>query len=165
MLFGCFGLGTDFIALVTQGLLDFSKRLAANTSCQDAFIATFGDFIEEVLNGDDALLAQRSDVTWGQTQVAQRQIEIGFGCRTDLLLCSTYIITLLQTTQEGINAAFCVNDTLFTRIEGMAVGADVDLEDRLGAAGLERMAASAADVRRAVLGVDAFLHDGPRLSL
>src|SRR4051812_14265948 len=61
---------------------------------------------------------------------------------------------------EAGHAAAGVEDLLLARVEGVAVGADLGVDDpaRRGAARRERVAAGAGDLGQHVLGVDVLLH-------
>src|SRR5215210_6751565 len=62
------------------------------------------------------------------------------------------------TAAEALDAPAGVHELLTARVEGMAVRADLDMQLRLGGAGPELVAARAADVCGAVLGVNVCLH-------
>src|SRR3989442_14383 len=64
---------------------------------------------------------------------------------------------------EAVDAPLDVEDVLLTREERVALGADLDVELRLGRAGRERVAAGADDLRLDVFRMDLCLHGG-RLS-
>ena len=59
---------------------------------------------------------------------------------------------------EAIDASASVHELLLAGIEGMALGADINLHFRFGGTGLERLTAYAANDALAVLGMDLFLH-------
>ena len=61
---------------------------------------------------------------------------------------------------ELVDATGRVDELQLAGEERMAVAANVDLKLRTGAAGGERVATAASDLRVLVVGMDAFLHDG-----
>ena len=66
---------------------------------------------------------------------------------------------LLEAALEPLDAAARVHELLLARVEGMALGADLDMKLGLGGAGLERVPAGARDGREDVLGMDVGLHE------
>ena len=64
----------------------------------------------------------------------------------------------IEPLLEAINASASVNQLLFTGVERMALGADINLHLFLGGAGLKCFTAYAANDAFAVLGMDVFLH-------
>ena len=69
---------------------------------------------------------------------------------------SVHAVTLL----ELVNASARVNELLATGVEGMALGADFDLELTLDGAALEGLAAGTANDALTVCGMDILLHCG-----
>ena len=59
---------------------------------------------------------------------------------------------------ELLNTAAGVDQLLLAGVEGVALGADFDGDVLTGGAGLNHIAASAADGGLMILGMDAFLH-------
>ena len=64
----------------------------------------------------------------------------------------------IEPLLEAINASASVNQLLFTGVERMALGADINLHLFLRGAGLKCFTAYAANDAFAVLGMDVFLH-------
>ena len=60
---------------------------------------------------------------------------------------------------ELVNAAAGVNELLLTGVEGVALGADFNGDVLLGAAGLDDLAASAADGGLLIVGVNSGFHN------
>ena len=83
--------------------------------------------------------------------------------RTD---CSVRCKALVDVVAllELVNTSTGINQLLLTGEERMALGADINLQLRLRAAGLKRLTAHAANDGLAVLGMDSFLHDFSPLS-
>ena len=65
----------------------------------------------------------------------------------------------VETLLEAIHTSAAVHQLLLAGKEGMALGANFNLQFRLGGTGFERLAAHATDDRLAILGMDLFLHD------
>ena len=63
-----------------------------------------------------------------------------------------------ETLLEAIHASTRVNQLLLTRVERMALGADIHLHFLFGGAGLEGLTAYAANDALTVFGMDSFLH-------
>ena len=59
---------------------------------------------------------------------------------------------------EALHAAARVHELLAAGVEGVALGADLDVQLRLGRARAELIAAGAANVRLDVLGMDSLFH-------
>ena len=59
---------------------------------------------------------------------------------------------------ETIDASAGINQLLLTGVEGMALGADFDLQLALDGAGFESFTAHAANDALAIVGMDLFLH-------
>src|ERR687897_1734677 len=71
---------------------------------------------------------------------------------------------LLEPALEALHSAAGVHQLLLARVERVARGAHVDVDLRLRRAGLELVAAGAADVGRNVLGMDTGLHRRARIA-
>ena len=65
-----------------------------------------------------------------------------------------HAVTLLET----VNTSAGIDELLLTREEGVALGANFDLQLTLNGAGLKSITASATNDRLAVLRMDSFLH-------
>ena len=65
----------------------------------------------------------------------------------------------VETLLEAIHTSAAVHQLLLAGKEGMALGANFNLQFGLGGTGFERLAAHATDDRLTVLGMDLFLHD------
>src|SRR6478736_2660167 len=71
---------------------------------------------------------------------------------------------LLEPALEAFHTAAGVEQLLLPGVEGMAVGADLHVELRLGGAHLELVAAGAANGRQDVLGMNVGLHSSARIA-
>ena len=77
--------------------------------------------------------------------------------------CALCISFDIETFLETINTTASIYQLLLAGIEGMALGADLHGDILLGGAGLDDLAAGAADGRTLVLGMDALFHVGSPL--
>ena len=75
--------------------------------------------------------------------------------------CTGFVISKLLDAVllvELINTAAGVDQLLLAGVEGVALRADLDGDVLLGGAGLDDLAAGAADGRALVIGMDSFFH-------
>ena len=72
---------------------------------------------------------------------------------------------LLEPPLEALDPAARVHELLLARVEGVAFGADLHVQLRLGRTGRELVAARAAHVRDDVLGMDVRLHGPTRIAV
>src|SRR5437588_12275951 len=70
----------------------------------------------------------------------------------------------LEPALEALDPSTGVHELLLARIEGVALGADLDVQLRLGRMDLERVPARARHRREHVIGMDTGLHRLPRLA-
>src|SRR5512143_577856 len=75
---------------------------------------------------------------------------------------SAFGLRFLVFFPEFVDAAFGINELLFSGVEGVAVRADVELHVLLGGPDLERFAACAVNRRHLVVGMNTLFH-GPDL--
>ena len=71
-----------------------------------------------------------------------------------MLAVSLHAVALL----EAIHASAGINQLLLAGVERMALGADLDRDVLLGRAGLDDLAAGAADRSALIVGMDALFH-------
>src|SRR5581483_2449307 len=70
----------------------------------------------------------------------------------------------LEPALEALDPSTGVHELLLARVEGMALGADLDVELGLGRADLERVPAGARHRREHVIGMDTGFHRAPRIA-
>src|SRR5207248_8894587 len=70
----------------------------------------------------------------------------------------------LESALEALDPSAGVHELLLARVEGVALGADLDVQLRLGRADLERVPAGARHRRQHVIGMDTGLHRPPRIA-
>src|SRR5205085_2467261 len=70
----------------------------------------------------------------------------------------------LEPALEALDPSAGVHELLLARVEGVALGADLDVQLRLGRADLERVPAGARHRRQHVIGMDTGLHRSPRIA-
>src|SRR5437899_9904643 len=94
----------------------------------------------------------------------RRQVgSAGGGCRR-FFLCLRGLLSALGRLcavflGESLDAPFCVDELLPAGEERVAVGADLQVQLRLGRSRLPRISARAADLDLVVLGMDSLLHN------
>ena len=64
----------------------------------------------------------------------------------------------IETLLEAIHASAAVHQLLLAGVEGVALGANFDLQLALDGAGFERLTAHATDGRLAIFGMDLLFH-------
>src|SRR5437588_11961909 len=70
----------------------------------------------------------------------------------------------LEPALEALDPSTGVHELLLARIEGVALGADLDVQLRLGRVDLERVPTGARHRRQHVIGMDTGLHRSPRIA-
>src|SRR5438477_2396058 len=70
----------------------------------------------------------------------------------------------LESALEALDPSAGVHELLLARVEGVALGADLDVQLRLGRVDLERVPAGARHRREHVIGMDTGLHRVPRIA-
>src|SRR5579864_7893447 len=70
----------------------------------------------------------------------------------------------LEPALEALDPSAGVHELLLARIEGVALGADLDVQLRLGRVDLERVPAGTGHRREHVIGMDTGLHRPPRIA-
>src|SRR5579864_1753094 len=70
----------------------------------------------------------------------------------------------LEPALEALDPSAGVHELLLARVEGVALGADLDVQLRLGRMDLERVPAGTGHRREHVIGMDTGLHRPPRIA-